>query len=473
MNQKTFINIGLLILIIVIAGALQDAKSTPTPSSPSEPTGATLSKLKVSGNRIVTEEGQDIRLRGVNFEDPLLLDKSDNNGDGLPDNHFAEIATDFARVKALGANIVRLPLYPGYYRLVGGELYLSTYVDRMVDLAEQNGLYVSISYHAIGRPGGWYDVGGDNALSQYPARVHYSDSDMAVAFWNKVAARYGQRKHVLFEMYNEPADGTAPFTWSDWRPTGELLIATIRQHSTNIILGPGIDYTGDLSAVPTNPYTDSNLVYVAHIYPGSIPREDNNPAGWERLFGFLARTYPVIVSEWGFYNGSTEPVVNGTLEGFGKPLLDYFDQKNLPWIAYGYFVPDGEPPMLKSDWTTLNEFGKFVKERLQGATPTPTPTPTPTSTPTPTPTPTPTVVQVSGRVLTPDGRGVRNAMVSIADSQGVKRIVTTSSFGYYSFDNVTAGGTYVVDVTSRRYRFAPRVLQVTGTLTDVDFVGQE
>lgn len=35
----------------------------------------TLSKLRVSGNRIVTEEGQTIRLRGVNFTDPFLLEK--------------------------------------------------------------------------------------------------------------------------------------------------------------------------------------------------------------------------------------------------------------------------------------------------------------------------------------------------------------------------------------------------------------
>ena len=326
---------------------------------------ATLPKLHVSGNRIVTEEGQTIRLRGVNFEDPFLLEKDDfdRDGDGKPDNHYAVIATDFERVKKLGSNVVRLTIYPGYYRLVGGDKYLSTYLDPMVDLTEKNGLYAIISYQVIGRPGGWY-FPTDGMLVDYPAKAHYTDTDMAVEFWNKVAARYGKRKHVLFEIYNEPADETDPFTWSDWRPTGQLLINTVRKHSDNMILGPGIHYSNDLSDVPTSPYKDSNLAYVAHVYPGSVAPGEDLVSTWEKLFGFLAKTYPVIVTEWGFHEDTKDETVNGTLAGFGKPFIDYLDKKDLSWVAYGYFPPDGEPPMLEKDWTTLTQFGEFVKKRL-------------------------------------------------------------------------------------------------------------
>ncbi len=170
---------------------------------------------------------------------------------------------------------------------------------------------------------------------------------------------------MLFEIYNEPADNTADFTWADWRPTGQLLIDTVRKHSDNIILGSGPKYSNDLSDVPKNPYSDSNLVYVAHIYPGNVPEEEDQVTEWERTFGFLASTYPVIVSEWGFHDGTKDETVNGTLKGYARPLINYLDQKNIHWVAYGYFVPEGEPPMLESDWTTLNEFGKFVQERLQ------------------------------------------------------------------------------------------------------------
>ena len=80
---------------------------------------------------------------------------------------------------------------------------------------------------------------------------------------------------------------------------------------------------------------------------------------------------------------------------------------------------------------------------------------------------------VSGRVTTPDGRGLRNAAVKIIDQNNLVRTVTTSSFGFYSFDNVATGQSYTMRISSRLYRFTPRVVQVTGDLTDVDFVGLE
>lgn len=365
-------NLCALSIFMFICWGCGAAIGDATDDTGSEGTSAittTLSKLSVSGNLIVNENGEEVRLRGVHFTDPFVLenDELDFSGDGLPDDHFAEIETDFTRVKELGANVVRLAIYPGYYFLVGGEEYLKTYVDLMVDLAEENGLYLIISYHVIGRPDAWYSSDADTMLADYPAKVHYTSEDMAVEFWNTVASRYGEKSHVLFEIYNEPADDSSSFTWTDWRPTGELLIKTVRQHSDNIILGPGPEYSSNLSDVPENPYSDANVVYVAHIYPITTAgvAEEEQVSEWERLFGFMASTYPVIVSEWGFHDGSDDEVVNGTLEGYAKPLIDYLDGQNIHWIALVYHPADSEPPMLESDWTTLNEFGKFVKERLK------------------------------------------------------------------------------------------------------------
>ncbi len=84
-----------------------------------------------------------------------------------------------------------------------------------------------------------------------------------------------------------------------------------------------------------------------------------------------------------------------------------------------------------------------------------------------------TAATVSGRVTRPGGNGLQNATVLIADSQGITRTATTSTFGYYTFDNVPIGQNYQIGVSSRRYRFIPRQLQINGNLTDIDFVGQE
>lgn len=87
--------------------------------------------------------------------------------------------------------------------------------------------------------------------------------------------------------------------------------------------------------------------------------------------------------------------------------------------------------------------------------------------------PTATMVSISGKVTTPDGRGLRNATVTITDPLGAVRSATTSAFGFYQFDNVEAGKTYLIRITSRLYRFNPLTMSVSSELTNIDFVGME
>ena len=51
---------------------------------------------------------------------------------------------------------------------------------------------------------------------------------------------------------------------------------------------------------------------------------------------------------------------------------------------------------------------------------------------------------------------------------GTRRVITTA-FGYYRFDDVLAGEAYVIAVSSKRFEFAPRVINVIDELTNVDF----
>jgi hypothetical protein len=41
--------------------------------------------------------------------------------------------------------------------------------------------------------------------------------------------------------------------------------------------------------------------------------------------------------------------------------------------------------------------------------------------------------------------------------------------GYYRFDEVEAGQTYLLSVSSKHYEFEPKVIFVIEDLTDVDF----
>jgi hypothetical protein len=82
-------------------------------------------------------------------------------------------------------------------------------------------------------------------------------------------------------------------------------------------------------------------------------------------------------------------------------------------------------------------------------------------------------VTVSGKVLTSDGRGLRNATVLMTDSQNNVRPATTSSFGFFSFDNVLTGDTYTFRVQSRSFRYSPQSMLITAATTLPDFVGLE
>jgi hypothetical protein len=82
-------------------------------------------------------------------------------------------------------------------------------------------------------------------------------------------------------------------------------------------------------------------------------------------------------------------------------------------------------------------------------------------------------VSLSGRVTTASGTGIRNARVTISgNALGESRVATTGSFGYFSFDGLPAGETYVVTVNSQRYTFMvpSRVFTLIDNITDADFV---
>lgn len=87
--------------------------------------------------------------------------------------------------------------------------------------------------------------------------------------------------------------------------------------------------------------------------------------------------------------------------------------------------------------------------------------------------PTAAGVTVSGRILTPDCHGLRNAFVKITDTRGVTRSAVSSTFGYYYFEGVQVGESYLITINSPRLSFMPLFKTVNNTLTGLDFIGYE
>lgn len=80
------------------------------------------------------------------------------------------------------------------------------------------------------------------------------------------------------------------------------------------------------------------------------------------------------------------------------------------------------------------------------------------------------LVSISGRVKDAYGRPISMAIVTLTDSQGISRSLSTGTFGYYIFNDVLTGHSYVLAVSSRRYSFEPRTVNLTEELTGFDFI---
>ncbi len=81
-------------------------------------------------------------------------------------------------------------------------------------------------------------------------------------------------------------------------------------------------------------------------------------------------------------------------------------------------------------------------------------------------------VTVGGRISDASGRGLGRVVVTLSGGELAQPLRTlTSPFGYYLFDDLTVGSTYVVTVASKQYTFTPntRLVSLTDAVNDIDF----
>lgn len=86
--------------------------------------------------------------------------------------------------------------------------------------------------------------------------------------------------------------------------------------------------------------------------------------------------------------------------------------------------------------------------------------------------PTAANASIIGRVLAPNGAGVRNVSVVIeGGSLTTPQQTLTTSFGYFTFDGLEPGEVYVISVGSKRFGFAnpTQTIMLTGNIIDLVF----
>jgi endoglucanase len=162
--------------------------------------------------------------------------------------------SDMEHIKALGADIVRLPVH--FDNLSSGTPdYIINrltwkYLDKAVGWAEELHLYLVIDNHAFNTPG---VVPSAGELENYLAKI-----------WPQIAARYkGRSRYILYEIQNEPNYIDA----AEWNKIKEHTIEIIRKYDMiHTIVVSGCDYNSveQLAKMPV--YHGDNLIYTFHFF---------------------------------------------------------------------------------------------------------------------------------------------------------------------------------------------------------------
>lgn len=188
---------------------------------------------------------------------------------------------DFRHLAEQGFTCVRLPL--NFRSLVAGFEHGAVTldasgiapVDRAVQWAARDGLYVILDLHAA--PGGQNAVAtvADVPSSDRTARLWVGPSAAAnqaqtAALWHALAARYAQARGVGgYDLLNEPAvPAGAPST--ALADLDRLLIASIRSvDAAHLLVIEGNSFAHDFSTLRDLP--DANLLYEFHEYAALNP----------------------------------------------------------------------------------------------------------------------------------------------------------------------------------------------------------
>jgi endoglucanase len=251
-------------------------------------------------------------------------------------------------IAAMGANIIRVPVHPGNY--VNDADYLWRYLDPIVKWAGKEGMYVAIDWHFIGNV-------ATGAGDQMPDDLKENPKDLTLAFWKLTASYFKDTPNVIFEIFNEPQSISADV----WQANADEIVNLIRGQGANqLIIVGGIDFGRDLSWVLDNPIKDTNIAYASHIYP------IHETSGYDTWFGDTAAQYPVLITEWGFMDSSSDPSLDylvGTADQYGSDLMTYLDDRGIGWIACWY-DDVWVPVMFEKGGKVLTKEGEFIKGLL-------------------------------------------------------------------------------------------------------------
>ncbi|MBD0284199.1 MAG: glycoside hydrolase family 5 protein [Flavisolibacter sp.] len=336
MAMKLYYKMKMTFFFLLLVWTIAGAQTKPS-----------LSQVSVKGNKFITADGKVIIFRGLDTSDPDKL---------LNDGHWNK--EYFEAMKSWGANIVRFPVHPNAWRKQGKEAYLKL-LDQGVQWAGELSMYVIIDWHSIG------NLRSD--LYQNP--MYETTKKETLEFWRTISGHFKGNTTVAFlELFNEPTVYNGQLgvcSWTQWKEIIEEMIVVVRANGAKAIpLVAGFNWAYDLTPIAKDPINAEGIAYVSHPYP--MKREKPWEPKWTADWGFVAKNYPVFLTEIGFSGaderGAHVPVISD--ESYGDAITKYADENG---ISYTVWVFDPQwAPMLISDWNyTPTRQGRYFKNVLQ------------------------------------------------------------------------------------------------------------
>jgi len=261
--------------------------------------------------------------RGVNFSGWFETDSAQ----GI--NFSKYIEQDFADVKKMGADVIRLPVK--MHSMAGNapdyklDPLLLRLLDMAVNWAEKYGLYIIIDNHSF-----------------HPVNRTADDVDkILLPVWMQIAQRYKDRSdYIVYEILNEP-HGISDRRWGEVQGMAIDAIRKIDQKHAIIVGGTDFNSIGKLSALPR--YSDPNLIYTFHFYDPHIFTHQGATWGEPSLASLAGIPFPYdrskmprtpsnlrgtwVESALGDYQrSSSAQTLNATLDR----VVDFSKERNVP-----------------------------------------------------------------------------------------------------------------------------------------------
>ncbi|KIY45093.1 glycoside hydrolase family 5 protein [Fistulina hepatica ATCC 64428] len=334
--------------------------------------------LKVSGTKLVDEEGKEVILRGaglggwMNMEnfisgypgcefqirealaETIGTEKAEFFFDKFLEYFFT--GADAAFFKSLGLNCIRLPFNYRHFEDDMNPRVLKQsgfkHLDHVIDVCAQHGIYTILDLHAL--PGGqncdWHSDNGSHLANFW---LHKDFQDRAIWLWEQLAAHYKGNEWIAgYNPLNEPTDEKQMRLLAFYDRIHTAIRAVDPDH---VIFFDGNTFASDFSQFGDHHKNWDNTAYAIHDYSVfGFPASPEPYVGNDVQKHRMRRSYEkkrewmderglcVWNGEWGpvyarqQYDGDETDAINEARYHVLRDQLEIYNKDRLSWSIWLY-----------------------------------------------------------------------------------------------------------------------------------------